>query len=66
MTVDVVYSKDFTENESIYYSPKQTWYYFKDLEDDEVIVFQQTDSALPNGGGECVFITSRGGLQGFN
>ncbi|KIY03017.1 uncharacterized protein Z520_01483 [Fonsecaea multimorphosa CBS 102226] len=51
VVVDVVYSKDFTENESVYYSPKHKWYYFKDLGDDEVIVFQQTDSALPTGGG---------------
>ncbi|KIW28117.1 uncharacterized protein PV07_07799 [Cladophialophora immunda] len=51
VVVDVVYSKDFTENESVYYSPNHKWYYFKDLQDDEVIVFHQTDSALPGGGG---------------
>lgn len=54
LVVDVVYSKDFTENESVYYNPRHKWYYYKDLEDDEVIVFQQTDSSLPGGGGECV------------
>ncbi|OAP58458.1 hypothetical protein AYL99_07548 [Fonsecaea erecta] len=51
VVVDVVYSQDFTENESVYYSPRHKWYYFKDLREDEVIVFQQTDSSLPSGGG---------------
>jgi hypothetical protein len=54
VVVDVVYSKDFTENESVYYNPRHKWYYYKDLKEDEIIVFQQTDSSLPEGGGECV------------
>jgi hypothetical protein len=49
---DVVFHDRFTENERVYFSPAHKWYYFKDLEDDEVIVFRQTDSALEGGGGE--------------
>ena len=42
----MVARKTFTENERFYYSPKHEWYYFKDLKDDEVILFQQTNSDL--------------------
>ncbi|KAH8753206.1 hypothetical protein F5882DRAFT_308780 [Hyaloscypha sp. PMI_1271] len=51
VVVDVVYHNRFTENESLYYSPNHKWYYFKDLGDDEVILFQQTDSTIEGGGG---------------
>ena len=50
--MDVVYHNRFTENESLYYSPNHKWYYFKDLGDDEVILFQQTDSTIEGGGGK--------------
>ncbi|RYP60498.1 hypothetical protein DL770_009984 [Monosporascus sp. CRB-9-2] len=49
--VDVVYHDSFTENESMHHSPEYRWYYFKDLRDDEVIVFVQTDSDEEGGGG---------------
>lgn len=50
ITADMVARKTFTENERFYHSPKHEWYYFKDLGDDEVILFRQTDSD-PNGRG---------------
>jgi hypothetical protein len=46
ITADMVGRSTFTENERFYYSPEHAWYYFKDLEDNEVILFQQTDSNL--------------------
>lgn len=49
--VDMVYHNRFTENEGVYYSPRHDWYYFKDLGEDEVIIFQQTDSSIQDGGG---------------
>ncbi|KAK6066407.1 methyltransferase CmcJ [Seiridium cupressi] len=48
---DVVFDDRYSENARIYYGPKHQWYYFKDLQDDEVIVFRQTDSAIQGGGG---------------
>ncbi|KAI0114265.1 hypothetical protein F4776DRAFT_666933 [Hypoxylon sp. NC0597] len=51
IVADVVFADRFTENVRLYYSPKHEWYYFKDLKDDEVIVFRQTDSALDGAGG---------------
>lgn len=49
---DVVFHNRFIENQRFYYSPKHTWYYFKDLEDSEVLLFRQTDSEIEGGGGE--------------
>ncbi|KAI0531650.1 hypothetical protein GGR58DRAFT_508271 [Xylaria digitata] len=49
--VDVVYHDSFTENESMHHSPEYCWYYFKDLGDDEVAAFVQTDSDEDGGGG---------------
>ncbi|KAH8592553.1 hypothetical protein B0O99DRAFT_743710 [Bisporella sp. PMI_857] len=51
ITADMVARETFTENERFYYSPEHKWYYFKDLQDDEVIIFQQTDSDLNGRGG---------------
>ncbi|OTA55104.1 hypothetical protein K449DRAFT_438935 [Hypoxylon sp. EC38] len=51
IVADVVFPNRFTENVRLYYSPKHEWYYFKDLMDDEVIIFRQTDSALDGAGG---------------
>ncbi|KAF1813256.1 hypothetical protein P152DRAFT_395338 [Eremomyces bilateralis CBS 781.70] len=51
IVADVVFTNRFTENERLYYNPKHEWYYFKDLEDDEVILLRQTDSALEGAGG---------------
>ncbi|KAK9802077.1 putative Methyltransferase [Seiridium cardinale] len=48
---DVVFNDRYSENARIYYGPKHQWYYFKDLQDDEVIVFRQSDSAIQGGGG---------------
>jgi hypothetical protein len=36
----------------MYYSAEHTWYYFKDLRDDEVILFRNSDSTIENGGGK--------------
>jgi len=46
-----VFHDRFTENERLYYSPKHRWYYVKDLEDDEIVMFRQSDSAIEGGGG---------------
>ena len=52
ITADVVFVNRFTENQRLYYSPRHKWYYYKDLGQDEVIMFRQTDSDIEGGGGE--------------
>jgi hypothetical protein len=51
IAADVVFQDRFSENERLYYSPKHEWYYFKDLGNEEVIMFRQVDSELEGGGG---------------
>lgn len=48
---DVVYSDRFTENERLYHEDGFKWYWFKDLQDDEFIIFRQSDSSVEGGGG---------------
>lgn len=57
ITADVVFPDKFTENERVYYSPKHHWYYFKDLGEDEAIMFRQTDTQLEGGGGKCSLLS---------
>ena len=52
IVADVVYHNRFTENEKIYHTPQQKWYYIKDLAGDEIIMFLQKDSNLKGGGGK--------------
>ena len=49
---DIVYADRFTENARVYYSPEHKWYWFKDLQQDEVVIFQQSDSDIEGGGGK--------------
>jgi len=49
---DIVAHDRYNENERLYYSQKHKCYYFQNLQDDEMIVFQQMDSDMEGGGGE--------------
>ncbi|KAH7386226.1 hypothetical protein BKA64DRAFT_711457 [Cadophora sp. MPI-SDFR-AT-0126] len=48
---DVVFHNRFVENQRVYYNPAHQWYYVKDLQDDEVIVFRQDFTGIEGGGG---------------
>ncbi|ETS74964.1 hypothetical protein PFICI_13448 [Pestalotiopsis fici W106-1] len=48
---DLVFKSGFTEHARLYHNPRHEWYYFQDLQDDEVILFHQFDSELEGGGG---------------
>lgn len=52
ITADVVYHNRYLENEFVFYKPEHRWYYVKDLQDDEIIMFVQQDSGIQNGAGE--------------
>jgi hypothetical protein len=49
---DIVYEDRFTENARVYASPEHKWYYYKDLQEDEIVVFQQCDTTIEGGKGE--------------
>ncbi|KAF2267889.1 hypothetical protein CC78DRAFT_565707 [Lojkania enalia] len=51
IVADVVYHNRFTENEKVYYNSNHKWYYFKNLGDDEIVMFLQKDSDIEGGGG---------------
>jgi hypothetical protein len=53
--VDIVYPDRYTENEIAYYNSEHAWYYFKDIADDEIILFLQKDSSKVGGGGESPY-----------
>ncbi|CAN9477756.1 unnamed protein product [Alternaria alternata] len=48
---DLVFADRLNENSRVYYNKKQAWYYYPNLRDDEIIVFQQMDSRFPSGKG---------------
>ena len=56
MPQDIVFDNRFNENSRMYYSDKHQWYYYADLQDDEIVVFQQMDSRVSTGRGEIVRI----------
>jgi len=48
---DLVFANRLNENARVYHNSKQRWYYFPNLRDDEIVVFQQMDSRVPRGRG---------------
>ncbi|KAF2831289.1 hypothetical protein CC86DRAFT_366686 [Ophiobolus disseminans] len=48
---DLVFADRYNENSRVYYNDKQKWYYYANLRDDEIVVFQQMDSQAPFGRG---------------
>ncbi|KAF2786836.1 hypothetical protein K505DRAFT_343458 [Melanomma pulvis-pyrius CBS 109.77] len=48
---DLVFDNRFNENLRVYYSDKHKWYYYANLQDDEIVVFQQMDSRARSGRG---------------
>lgn len=55
---DIVFHNRFTENERAYHDSDHRWYYVKNIEDDEVIMFRQSDTDIQGGGGESPSIFS--------
>jgi hypothetical protein len=49
---DAVLVNTFSSHIRVYHRPEHEWYYVKDLQDDEIILFHQFDSAVQGGGGE--------------
>lgn len=43
--MDIVTDQYVNENTRIYYDPSHKWYYFRELQEDEIVVFVQADSA---------------------
>jgi hypothetical protein len=56
---DLVFADRLNENSRVYYNKKQAWYYYPNLRDDEIIVFQQMDSRFPSGKGKIPPIVER-------
>jgi hypothetical protein len=54
---DLVFTDRFTEIQRIYYNPNHKWYYVKDLANQEVIVFRQTDSDQKDSVGGSIFMS---------
>ncbi|RDW58288.1 hypothetical protein BP5796_12218 [Coleophoma crateriformis] len=48
---DIVYEDRFTENARVYPSAKHKWYWYNNLQEDEIIVFQQCDTEVEGGRG---------------
>jgi hypothetical protein len=59
---DVVHRDRYMENERIYFNQAHRWFYFKDLGDDEVIVFRQSDTNFNGGGGKMHLLFTKHGL----
>lgn len=49
---DLVERDFFNENARVYYNENHKWYYYQGLQDEEVLVFRQSDSDIEQGGGE--------------
>ncbi|KAH7077341.1 hypothetical protein FB567DRAFT_608417 [Paraphoma chrysanthemicola] len=49
--IDIVYPDRFTESEDLYHNSGHRWYYYKEMDADEMILFVQKDSAQLGGGG---------------
>lgn len=50
--MDIVTQHFVNENMRIYYHEAHRWYYWKDLKEDEVLVFVQADSDAPDQAGK--------------
>lgn len=48
---DLVEREFFNENARVYYSKNHEWYYYPGLQQDEMLIFRQSDSSLEGGGG---------------
>jgi hypothetical protein len=51
---DLVERDFFNENARVYHSNQHKWYYYRALQDDEVLVFKQSDSDSKQGAGKWI------------